>query len=326
MRTPLVAGLTAVALIGSIVTAVPASATTPTITRFAIAKGTIAGRGGSVALVAATKHATTCRIWASIPIKGLPKTVSCADGSVHGHVVVPRSATVHTVRDITFTFAARRSSHVTRAHVTRRQDTTLAAIPSFSPEPRLVAPDRTTKVLIEGRPRHSTSCTLRSRPALAGLPLTTECRNRTIATTVRIRPNPKTEARTFTLTLTVDNGAHKPFTRVATITQLAKPTKPPTISRLYPSSDQFRSGAANYYIAAILHTANTCTLSSTPSLDISDSPVDCWGGNGTGTFTRDFSVPANDTGSARSYTFTFSATNSAGTFTRTLTVTQPPAP
>jgi hypothetical protein len=324
MRTPLVAGLISLALIGSIVTAVPASAATPTITRFAIAKGTIAGRGGPVALVAATKHATTCRIWASIPIKGLPKTVSCADGSVRGHVDVPKSATVHTVRAITFTFAARRGSHVARAHVIRRQDTTLAAIPSFGSEPRLVAPDRTTKVLIEGRPRHSTSCTLRSRPALAGLPLTTQCRNHSIAATVRIRPNPKPKARTFTLTLTVDNAAHKPFTRVATITQAAKPTKPP-ISRLYPSDDQFRSGAATYYVAAILHTANTCTLSSTPSLDISDAPVDCWGGNGTGTFTRDFAVPANETGSARTYTFTFSATNSAGTSTRTLTVTQPPA-
>jgi hypothetical protein len=316
MRAARIAGLVSLTLVSVFISAGPAAATSVGVSTFKVAPAYARGGGSTVTFTARTKNATSCRLKSSVPIKGLPKAVSCADGSERKNVAIPASKS-NKARKIVFTFTAKHGSLTATAHVTVHQDPALAKITSLTRSPRSADANKATRVRVKASVRHSKTCKLSSASTIGGLPATASCTSGSFAKTVSVPGNPTGKARTITLTLSARNSIGKRVTRTTTITQPGAAA--PTVA-LQPTPATLTSGGGSLTVKGTITHAKTCQLTSSPSIgSVSGSCT-------SGTISKAFSIPANTSSATRSYVFTLKATGPGGVVTRRLTMTQPAGP
>jgi hypothetical protein len=188
-------------------------------------------------------------------------------------------------------------------------------ITSLTASHRSVSGNKATKVTVKASLSHAATCTLRSQPAIAGLPKTAACTT-SFAKTVTVPANTSGTGRTFTLTLKATKGG-KSASRTVTVKQSGA-SVPNVVMSARPTSLTATGGKVT--IRGTVTHAKTCTLTSKPNLGSKKGP--CSGG----TIIQSFTVPTNTFGSSRFFAFTLKAVGPGGSTTGTLLLRQPAGP
>jgi phosphatidylserine/phosphatidylglycerophosphate/cardiolipin synthase-like enzyme len=181
------------------------------------------------------------------------------------------------------------------------------------------------RVTLAARVRNSTSCTLRARPAIAGLPLTKACGGKRVTWRRRIPANTTATARHYRLTITVRGVHHQRVTRQRSIVVAAEP--PPRLAAITQSTTALPSAGGAVTFHAAVANGELCTLSVTPAALGFPSSHSCRG-KATGWTAV---VPPNPVDSPQTYTFAMTVTGGDSTkvsASRSVTVAaqQPPCP
>lgn len=318
LRVSLVAVLVAAAAVGAAPIAGAAVHARPAIVSVGVrAPRVLPASGARVVLVLRVRNASVCTVLGPRVAGGAAKQlrrVSCASG--RAQVTLPPVVN-RTPKTIRLRYVVRASGPGGVA--TRTLTLSEAAAPAAAPTARLSLDVPTAaaaggSVTISFVSTNATACTLASDSDLwsGANPATVAC----TGTRTVVLPA-ATSARRWNLTFSA-RGAGGTATATATLDQQAPPPAPTARLSLDPGSVPAAGGQVTISYSST--DASSCTLASTPALWSGANPaaVNC-----TGTYTP--TVPAST--AARSWTLTFTATNSAGqAATATEVLTQEAAP
>jgi hypothetical protein len=180
-------------------TAVMPKAPKPAVTSFKAAPSTLRAAGGTVALTASAKHATSCAFSVSPAVPGLPATLACSSGTGSTKVSLPRNSSAAAVT-YTFGLEATGPGGWALAKPVRVTVFPRPSIASFKAAPSTLRA-RGGSVALTAWVRHATRCTFSASPAVAGLPATVACSSGTGSTRVTLPKNSSVKAVTYTFRL-----------------------------------------------------------------------------------------------------------------------------
>jgi hypothetical protein len=311
MRTAPFTALAALILTVAVSAPVLAATAAPKITSFTASRHTVSGnKATKVTVNASLRHGASCTLRSEPAIAGLPKTAACTT-SFDKTVTVPAN-TSGTGGTFTLTLKATKGDKSASRAVTVKQ--------SGATPPNVVISAKPTsltaaggKVTIRGTVTHTKTCALTSKPNLGSKK--GSCSSGTIIKAFTVPPNMSGSSRFFAFMVkAVGPGGSTTGTLL-----LRQPAGPVAVTLITSSPASLPAGGGPLRVHGTVTGAKTCSMTSTP--DVGSGSVPCKDG----TFSKDFTIPANSTASPGSYSFNLSASGAGGSADATLTLDQPVA-
>ncbi len=263
--------------------------------------------GGSVSLSTPVTSATSCTYSVSPAITGFSGATPCSSGTAELSVAVPANPTASAVSYV-FSLTATGSGGTTGS--SQSATVTEAAAPptvgAVEAKPSTLASSGGS-VSLTTSVSNASSCTYSVSPAITGFSGTVSCASGTASLSVTLPSNTtgSTESYTFSLVASGPGGT----TSSLSPANVAVEPPAPTVGAVTASPTALTYAGGSVSLTTSVSNASSCTYSVSPAITGFSGATSC----SSGTAQLSVAVPANPTGSAVSYLFSLTATNSGGT-------------
>ncbi len=286
---------------------VTVAAPLPTVGAVTASPATLAAGGGSISLSTPVTSATSCTYSVSPAITGFSGTTPCSSGTAQLSVAVPANPTASAVSYV-FSLTATGSGGTTGS--SQSATVTEAAAPptvgAVEAKPSTLASSGGS-VSLTTSVSNASSCTYSVSPAITGFSGTVSCASGTASLSVTLPSNTtgSTESYTFSLVASGPGGT----TSSLSPANVAVEPPAPTVGAVTASPTALAYAGGSVSLTTSVSNASSCTYSVSPAITGFSGATSC----SSGTAQLSVAVPANPTGSAVSYVFSLTATNSGGT-------------
>ena len=302
VRTSAAGALLVVVLFVAVATTTAEAAGPPSVvSAFTATSAELGWGGGTIQLSASVQNATSCTLRSSPAVDGLPATIDCASGGATRTITLPTNTTTKP-KTYTFRLTASGTGKSAQADpVTVTVDAQPApSVASFGATPVELAAAGGA-IQLSASVQNATSCTLRSSPAVDGLPATIDCASGGATRTITLPTNTTTKPKTYTFRLTASGTGKSAQADPVTVTVDAQPA--PSVASFGATPVELAAAGGAIQLSASVQNATSCTLRSSPAVDGLPATIDCASGGATRTIT----LPTNTTTKPKTYTFRLTA-------------------